>query len=169
MLRNTAARLLWPLDDARAGRPYGGWHRSCTFDVMSTKFAIRDLGLCLGLGLSATLTQVADAAPLHEVDASRRAPSGYELIAFEAPGCSYCPILRRDVAPSYPSSRAGKVAPLRFIDINDQAAATFELTSPVTMVPTVVLVRDGVEIGRIAGYVGPANMHRLLDPLLPSD
>lgn len=61
------------------------------------------------------------------------------------------------------------MAPLRFVDINDQATASFELTSPVTMVPTVVLVRDGVEIGRIAGYVGPANMHRLLDPLLPPE
>jgi hypothetical protein len=136
---------------------------------MRKKKPMRDMGLCLGLGLSATLTPIADAAPLREVDPSRRAPTGYELIAFEAPGCSYCPVLRRDVAPSYPSSRAGKWAPLRFVDINDEAIAGIELTSPVTMVPTVVLVRDGVEIGRIAGYVGPANMHRLLDPLLPPD
>lgn len=125
--------------------------------------------LCLGLGLLATLAPPARAATLHEAKADRKAPGGLELVAFEAPGCRYCPIFRRDVAPSYPASRAGKSAPLRFVDVNDEAASHFELTSPVTMVPTVVLVRDGVEIGRIAGYVGPANMHRMLESMLPPE
>lgn len=95
--------------------------------------------------------------------------TGIELIAFEAPGCIYCPVFRRDVAPSYAASRAGKAAPLRFIDINDAAADSLKLTSPVTIVPTLILVRDGVEIGRISGYVGPQNMHHILDTMLPRD
>jgi hypothetical protein len=37
------------------------------------------------------------------------------------------------------------------------------------MVPTLVLVRDGVEIGRIAGYVGRESVHRLLHTMLPRD
>ena len=95
--------------------------------------------------------------------------TGFELIAFEAPGCNYCPIFRRDVVPSYAATRAGKTAPLRFIDVNDTAADRLQLSGPVTMVPTVVLVRDGVEIGRINGYFGRENMHRLLDTLLPHE
>ena len=97
------------------------------------------------------------------------ATTGMELIAFEAPGCAYCPILRRDIAPTYAASRAGKAAPLRFVDLNDEAADRFQLSSPITVVPTLVLMRDGVEIGRIAGYVGPANVHHILNTMLPPE
>jgi hypothetical protein len=125
---------------------------------------------CLVLGLTAAAPAAAMAvAPDGDIEAGRPAPSGMELIAFEAPGCIYCPIFRRDVAPSYPATRAGKAAPLRFVDINDARADALKLASPVTIVPTLVLVRDGVEIGRINGYVGPINMHHMLDTLLPRD
>jgi hypothetical protein len=124
---------------------------------------------CAGLGLLAALSPAsAPAAP----DPGQMQPSsmgGLELILFEAPGCIYCPVFRRDVAPSYAATRAGKAAPLRVLDINDEAASAIKLSSPVTVVPTVVLVRDGVEIGRIAGYVGRTNMHRILDTLLPPE
>lgn len=96
-------------------------------------------------------------------------PTGIELIAFEAPGCRYCPVLRRDVVPTYATSRAGRVAPLRFVDLNDPAADSFRLSTPVTMVPTLVLVRDGVEIGRISGYFGRDNVHHMLDAMLPME
>jgi thioredoxin-related protein len=123
---------------------------------------------CLGLGFLALCSASVEAAP-GRANADVRAPTGVELVLFEAPGCRYCPIFRRDVAPSYAISRAGKTAPLRFVDVNDAAAASFRLTRPVTMVPTVVLIRDGVEIGRIDGYVGRQNMHHMLDALLPSE
>lgn len=121
---------------------------------------------CLVLGLTAALAPAASrAAP----DRDSLPGTGFELIAFEAPGCNYCPIFRRDVVPSYAATRAGKAAPLRFIDVNDRAADQLQLSGPVTMVPTVVLVRDGVEIGRINGYFGRENMHRMLDTLLPHE
>jgi len=138
---------------------------------MSHKPLRNTLLKCLGLGLSAAFAPSLDAATLHEAEAEagKPAPTGIELIAFEAPGCVYCPMLRRDVAPSYAASRAGKTAPLRFVDVNDPAAESFRLAAPVRMVPTVVLVRDGVEIGRIAGFVGREGMHRLLEGLLPPE
>jgi hypothetical protein len=76
-------------------------------------------------------------------------------------------VFRRDVAPSYAGSLAGKTAPLRFVDINDRTMESLKLASPVTVVPTLVLVRDGVEIGRIAGYVGRESMHHILATMLP--
>ena len=118
--------------------------------------------------LLATLSPAATfAAPDLSTDPGSPPVTGIELIAFEADGCNYCPVFRRDVAPSYAASRTGKMAPLRFVDVNDETAASLKLASPVTMVPTVVLVRDGVEITRINGYVGRENMHRLLEQFLP--
>lgn len=121
----------------------------------------------LGVGLVVLFPSIAaGAAPDRDITAGR-ASTGIELIAFEAPGCRYCPIFRRDVAPSYAASQAGMTAPLRYVDINDASASVLKLASPVTMVPTLVLVRDGIEIGRIPGYVGRENMHRILDGMLP--
>jgi hypothetical protein len=124
---------------------------------------------CLGMALPALVSRPAPAASYGDVAPAERAATGVELIVFEAPGCRYCPVFRRDVAPSYAGTPAGRAAPLRFVDLNDPVADRFRLASPVTMVPTVVLVRDGVEIGRIAGYVGRESMHRLLATMLPSE
>ncbi len=137
--------------------------------VMTMKSYISMLVRCLGLGFLAVYCSFAVAAPAHNEAVDEKAPTGAELIAFEAPGCRYCPIFRRDVAPTYAATRAGKVAPLRYLDINDRAADTLRLARPITMVPTVVLVQDGVEIGRIDGYVGRENMHHILNTLLPPD
>lgn len=124
---------------------------------------------CLGIGLFVlALPMVAEAAPDRTLEAGHPAPTGVELIAFEAPGCRYCPVFRRDVVPTYGMTRAGKSAPLRFVDVNDLPTVGVKLTAPVTTVPTLVLVRDGVEIGRIAGYVGREATHRLLETLLPA-
>jgi thioredoxin-related protein len=136
---------------------------------MSIRTFILAKSSCLGMGLLAlALPGSAGAAPDQDATSSA-SPAGIELIAFEAPGCIYCPVFRRDVVPSYAASRAGRAAPLRFVDINDRAADSFKLTAPVTMVPTLVLVRDGVEIGRISGYFGRENMHHMLDTMLPAE
>lgn len=135
---------------------------------MTMKAITSAVSLRLGMGLLVLFPATAiGAAPDQEVAPGRSATTGVELIAFEAPGCRYCPVFRRDVAPSYATSHAGMTAPLRYVDINDASASSLKLASPVTMVPTLVLVRDGVEIGRIPGYVGRENMHRILDGMLP--
>ena len=137
---------------------------------MRPKSPLSSLAFRLTTGLLvAILAPAAGAAPDPGGVLTGPATSGMELIAFEAPGCAYCPIFRRDVAPTYGASRAGKTAPLRFVDLNDAAADRFTLSSPITVVPTLVLVRDGVEIGRIAGYVGPANVHHILNSMLPPE
>jgi hypothetical protein len=138
---------------------------------MQTKKPLPRALQCFGMGLLAAVATAASAATPDsgKPDIAARAPTGLELIAFEVPGCAYCPVFRRDVAPSYAASRAGKAAPLRYVDLNDAAADSFRLSAPITVVPTLVLVKDGVEVGRIAGYAGRENVHRLLAPLLPPD
>lgn len=125
---------------------------------------------CLGMGGIALCVPSGHVAAYRAgvpAGAAESLPTDIELIAFEAPGCRYCPVFRRDVAPSYAGSLAGKTAPLRFVDINDRTMESLKLASPVTVVPTLVLVRDGVEIGRIAGYVGRESMHHILATMLP--
>lgn len=99
-------------------------------------------------------------------DAARAIPE-FELIAFEVPGCIYCNVFRRDVLPRYASSAAGRTAPLRFLDLNDEASTQLRLNEPVRIVPTVVVMRDGTEVGRIVGYLGAENFYRMLAGLLP--
>lgn len=78
-----------------------------------------------------------------------------ELIVLEAPNCTYCAVFRRDVLPAYQrSTRAGEL-PIRFLDLNDPAADELKLAATVNMVPTIVLMREGAEVERISGYIGP--------------
>ena len=84
----------------------------------------------------------------------------------EAPGCLYCSIFRRDVLPSYTASPRAQTMPMRFLDLNDEAADKLNLTEPVNIVPTVVLMYDHREIGRIPGYVGPENFFHSINFML---
>lgn len=81
--------------------------------------------------------------------------SSYELIVLEVPGCIYCRVFRRDVLPAYEVSTRAREVPMRFVDLNDIDEDKMGLASPVDVVPTVVLMREGREVGRIAGYLGP--------------
>ena len=78
-----------------------------------------------------------------------------ELIVVEVANCTYCDVFRRDVLPRYQLSKRASDLPIRFVDLNDPAADQLQLSSSVTMVPTVVLMRQGAEAGRISGYWGP--------------
>jgi thioredoxin-related protein len=94
--------------------------------------------------------------------------SGLELVVLEAPGCIYCSLFRRDVLPQYQASPRGHDVPIRFVDLNalDEAPMTFQ--SPVDIVPTVILLKDRAEVGRITGYVGPENFFHSVDRLFAS-
>ena len=44
---------------------------------------------------------------------------------------------------------------MRFVDLNAVDEAKLGLTEPVTTVPTIVLMREGQEVARLTGYMGP--------------
>jgi hypothetical protein len=56
---------------------------------------------------------------------------------------------------------------MRFIDINAPDVDRLTLTAPIDSVPTVLVVENGRELGRIAGYVGPEIFFHSLSQLLP--
>jgi thioredoxin-related protein len=91
-----------------------------------------------------------------------------ELVMVEAEGCIYCALFRRDVMPTYETSKRGKEVPMRFLDINDLEESALETDGPVDLVPTVVLFKDHKEVGRIAGYLGPEGFFHALNRLMTS-
>lgn len=94
--------------------------------------------------------------------------SRLELVVLEVDGCIYCGLFRRDVLPKYQASPRGQDVPIRFVDLNQLDTAPLKFDSPVDIVPTVVLLKDRAEVGRITGYVGPENFFHSVDRLFAS-
>ena len=92
--------------------------------------------------------------------------SPYELIVFEADGCTYCQNFRSDILPLYSASALGREAPIRFVNVSRSDETKLGLNSAITIAPTVVLMREGQEIDRIIVYTGPANFMKLVNFML---
>jgi hypothetical protein len=76
------------------------------------------------------------------------------LLMFEQPGCIYCAAWNEQIAPQYPLTTEGRSAPLRRLQLRDPLPEGLSLVSQPVFTPTFVLVRDGMETGRIEGYPG---------------
>lgn len=87
-----------------------------------------------------------------------------ELVMFERKGCAWCAQWHQEVGAIYALTPEGHLAPLREVDIDvttpDLAAAKIAFT------PTFLVMKDGVEIGRITGYPGADFFWGLLGKIL---
>jgi thioredoxin-related protein len=102
-----------------------------------------------------------------DIDAPITNSSGLEIVVMEAPGCIYCDVFRRDILPSYQASEHGRLVPVRFVDINDDAAANaLALDTPINIVPTFLVIKNNKEVGRIPGYTGPEDFFHSINFLL---
>jgi hypothetical protein len=77
-----------------------------------------------------------------------------ELLMLEQPGCVWCAQFDAQIAPAWPKTPEGRLAPLRRVDITRPWPADLEGIAKERFTPTFVLLDDGKEIGRIRGYVG---------------
>ena len=77
-----------------------------------------------------------------------------------------CQLFRDEIAPLYRATARGSRAPLRFVDVAHADLETMGLTSPVEIIPTVVLMRDGTEVDRLVGYTGPEIFMRAIGVML---
>lgn len=75
-----------------------------------------------------------------------------ELIIFQAEGCVYCRVFRREVLPEYAKVYGSGGMPIKFLDVNEIGSLESALASPLTIVPTAVIMAGGREVGRISGY-----------------
>lgn len=94
------------------------------------------------------------------VDATIGTRSSMELLIFEHPDCTYCKVFRSRVAPKYRQSPQEAEAPLRFVDVTGTDTDRLSLKEPISMVPTAVVMKNGREIDRIAGYWGADNFFK---------
>ncbi|MDX2307072.1 MAG: hypothetical protein NW216_02415 [Hyphomicrobium sp.] len=107
------------------------------------------------------------ALALVDIETSALPGRAREIVVVEVDNCLYCGLFRRDVAPTYRNSQRARSVPMRFVDINAPAFEKLKLDGPVESVPTVIVIEDGREVGRIAGYIGPENFFHSLSRLLP--
>ena len=92
--------------------------------------------------------------------------AGVEIVVVEVPGCVYCHLFRRDIWSAYQSSELAKTVPMRFVDLNSEAAESLRLTGPIESVPTALVMRENMEVGRIPNFVGTASFYYAVERLL---
>lgn len=96
------------------------------------------------------------------IDATIGTRTSMELLVFEHPDCTYCKVFRSRVAPRYQRSPQQAEAPLRFVDVTGTDTDRLALKEPIGMVPTAVLMKNGREVDRIAGYWGTDNFFKMV-------
>lgn len=117
----------------------------------------------VGLTVVAAVTGMVPSAwpALNEAAVSSATNGPYELVVVEVEGCTYCEVFRRDVMPAFAASPEARELPIRFLDLNAPDAKKLELTEgPLTVVPTVLLVKANREVARAPGYMGPDGFFR---------
>ncbi|MRX51592.1 SoxS protein [Paracoccus sp. S-4012] len=96
------------------------------------------------------------AAALLAFPAAAEAPvdEGIRLLMLDRAGCIYCAQWKREILPAYARNPDGKAAPLAIVDIDGPFPDGLALDRMPVLTPTFVLLRDGIELGRIEGYAG---------------
>lgn len=91
---------------------------------------------------------------------------GAELIMLEQRGCAWCIRWHSEIGIAYPKTEAGRVAPLRRVDILEPWPDDLKDIRPERLTPTFVLAENGKEIARLRGYAGDEFFWVLLDEML---
>ncbi|WP_246020724.1 SoxS protein [Paracoccus subflavus] len=94
------------------------------------------------------------------------AEPGLRLLMVEKKGCIYCLAWDRSVAPGYGASDAGRAAPLMRVDIYGPYPDGLVLARRPFVTPTFILLDNGVEIGRLEGYMTAPQFHAALSGML---
>lgn len=113
--------------------------------------------LFLSLGLVCTALAGALGTP---------AAQAAELVMLERPGCTWCARWNREIAPVYPLTAEGRVAPLRRVDVTALWPDDLAGIAPDRYTPTFILVENGAEIARLRGYPGDDFFWPLLGEML---
>jgi thioredoxin-related protein len=123
-------------------------------------------GLGLAVVIASTTQAISHSGLLKRVATVVQPASPYELLVFQRDPCTYCDVFRRDVLPRYQDGKFATEAPIRFVDIDTGAQADLALSTPLTVLPTAIVLKNGIEIARIPGYTGPDNFLRLMGHIL---
>lgn len=89
-----------------------------------------------------------------------------ELLVLEVRGCNICSLVRTRLQPAYEQTSRAREIPMRYVDVTSMDETKLGLNGPIDTVPTIVLMREGREVERIAGYIGPENFLTVLTHLM---
>lgn len=92
--------------------------------------------------------------------------SAAELLMFTRAGCAYCVKWEREIGPIYPKTPESLAAPLRKVRTDRPLPADIRFDPPIRVTPTFVVMDNGREIGRFAGYQDDSTFWGLLNMLL---
>ncbi|WP_119392425.1 transcriptional regulator [Taklimakanibacter lacteus] len=94
------------------------------------------------------------------------AASAAQLVYVEWKDCGYCKVFNRQMIWAYGSSAVGRKVPLRRVNILGRWPADLKRVSRPSYTPVFILVENGREIGRFAGYTSPQGFTSSLQGLL---
>lgn len=77
-----------------------------------------------------------------------------QLIMVEETGCVYCAKFNAEIAPAYPNTAEGKIAPLRRLNLDNGWPVDLAHVKAESLTPTFILMQDNRELGRLHGYQG---------------
>jgi hypothetical protein len=77
-----------------------------------------------------------------------------ELVVLQQPGCAWCARFEAEIAPAWPKTPEGALAPLRRVDITEAWPEDLADISKERFTPTFILMDEGREVARLRGYVG---------------
>ncbi len=77
-----------------------------------------------------------------------------ELVVFHSPGCGWCMAWEREVGAVFPRTAEARVLQLSRVDVADPLPSRLRNLKRVHYTPTFVVLDEGREVGRIAGYKG---------------
>ena len=80
--------------------------------------------------------------------------------------CEFCRAWRREIAPGFAGSGAGRTAPLFEVDMNGPYPDGLALAGRPRVTPSFILLDRGSEIGRIEGYVGATDFYPVLERMM---
>ena len=88
------------------------------------------------------------------IGVAKAADSRGQLVMITSSHCPWCEAFEDDVGKGYDRTEEALVYPLRRHDFYQKMPDDLAHLTPATMTPTFIVIRDGVEIGRIVGYPG---------------
>ena len=84
----------------------------------------------------------------------KAADSRGHLVMITSSHCPWCEAFEKDVGKGYNLTEEALIYPLRRHDFYKAMPDDLAYLTPATMTPTFIVVRDGLEVGRIIGYPG---------------
>ena len=118
------------------------------------------------LGLLVLLAAASQGQSARDPAATASGSASIELVVFVTAVDPYSARFRSVIVPAYERSGRAERLPLRLLDVARLETPAPTLAEPIASVPTAVLLKDGSEVGRIAGYADPRDFFLMLDRLL---